>query len=84
MDIKDLFKCDCCGSHQLEEIMDNTHVRSQILSVDKETGEIEYGEVENTDGEVVRYQCTNCGHVVAESQEALCVALGVGPLCQED
>ena len=74
--MEELFTCDECGGHQLEEVLGG-HCSSKIKSIDKETGEIEYGCVTILDGEVIRYQCETCGHTVAENQENLCAILNV-------
>ena len=69
----DGFTCPKCQGHSLEEIMYGVTVASNINSAFVEDGEIsfEYGEQSNENGEVDRYQCTDCGHTIATSQEKL-------------
>ncbi len=55
------FTCEKCGEHKLEEVMTDVVVTSNINSIG-ESGNIDYGEQCNEDGEVECYQCSNCGH----------------------
>lgn len=65
------FTCPGCGSHQLEEIMSDVVVASCITVIDDEYDELEYGEQTNSGGVVDRYQCENCGKLIAGDHEAL-------------
>jgi len=67
------FTCPSCGSHRLEEVMTGVTVASTVNSfeIDEDEISIDYGEQSNEDGMVERYQCKECGHVVANSQEEL-------------
>ncbi len=75
MKISDLFTCDQCGGHQLEEVMVGVILTSRVESIDGT--EMEYGEVEHQEGEVVKYQCAKCGNEVAENEDELRELLGV-------
>jgi len=57
------FCCPNCSDTTLEEIMVNVCVASTIRNVDDD-GNVEYDEQTNTDGEIVCYQCDNCGYVL--------------------
>jgi hypothetical protein len=59
------FCCPECGDTRLEEIMDRAHVSTEIQGVSPDTGELWYGEVEVSDGVVLRYQCKGCGYHLA-------------------
>jgi hypothetical protein len=59
------FCCPECGDTRLEEIMDRAHVSTEIRGVSPDTGELWYGEVEVSDGVVLRYQCKGCGYHLA-------------------
>ena len=63
------FTCPDCGEHKLEEIMSDVTVASEINHI--YDGDMEYGEQTNSGGVVERYQCTNCGTIIAHSQEEL-------------
>lgn len=54
------FKCPKCGHFVVEEVMGDVTVASEVVDVD-EDGDVSYGEQTNEDGEVVRYQCAECG-----------------------
>ena len=73
------FTCPDCGSYQLEEIMVNVTVASRVSKIDSESDELEYGEQTNSDGVVARYQCENCGQVIAENHEALLQSKALKP-----
>ena len=57
------FTCPECQHHRIEEIMEDVVVSSVIESIG-EGGDIDYGNQSNDDGEVVRYQCMNCGYAL--------------------
>jgi len=67
------FTCTKCGSHRLEEVMAGVTVSSIVHTLAIEDGEVsmEYGEQSNEGGTVDRYQCMDCGDMVANSQEEL-------------
>ena len=67
------FTCPKCGSHRLEEVMTNVTIYSPIKSYSIEDGEIdfEYGNQNNEDGAVERYQCMDCGEHIAFDQAEL-------------
>lgn len=64
------FSCPKCKSVLLEEIMTDVTMKSRVVSI--EGGDIEYGVTSAGDsGEVSRYQCADCGCVVAHSDTEL-------------
>ena len=63
------FKCPKCGCKVIEEVQTNVTVASVVgndVCFDGRNLELCYGAQTNTDGEVDRYQCDNCGHVIAQ------------------
>jgi hypothetical protein len=66
MKISDLYTCPRCGKHELEEILTDVTVASLIETIN-EDGEMEYSTVENTDGELDRYACADCGCHVGDN-----------------
>jgi len=78
------FTCKDCGSHRLEEIMTDVTMATEITDVGP-GGDLEYANGGAGDsGDVDRYQCLDCGHVVTDSSgqkvtdsEELAIALGV-------
>ena len=74
--IADLFTCKDCGGHQLEEIMDEAHVCSEVLAVDEESGELEYGPMSAEEAGYPVYQCKTCGNIVG-SHSKLCALLQI-------
>jgi len=80
------FTCPDCGSHRLEEVMDDVTMTTEILSVGP-GGDLEYGDNSAGDsGTVDRYQCLNCGHVIPDATDSqeLAVALGVDEAEEEE
>lgn len=78
------FKCPECGHPQLEEIMVEVTVASTVKDIVVEDGiaNFEYDRQTNEDGEIERFQCVSCGHVlldvdgeVVKDLEALAVYL---------
>jgi len=79
------FTCPKCGEHRIEEVMVNVTVASSLtdIVVDDEPGspaDMTYVDQDNEDGEIDRYQCMDCGHVLKDgvndkicSQEELSV-----------
>ena len=61
------FTCPHCGSQRLEEVMEEVTVMSRVnsVTVDDEDpnspADLVYGDQTNEDGEVVCYQCMDCG-----------------------
>ena len=56
------FKCPICGSTEFEEVIGNCTVYNKVLGV--EDGELVYGETTYEDGEILHYQCSNCGELI--------------------
>lgn len=69
--IADLFTCPSCGSHRLEEVLTDVVESSEVtdLAGDQDDIYLEYGNTSTDGGQVDRYQCLDCGHVVARSVE---------------
>lgn len=69
------FKCPKCGCNEIEEIMGGVVVASEVKEDACYLGdgeiELEYGEQTNTDGEVERYQCKNCGFLISDTNTVL-------------
>lgn len=65
-----LFTCSNCGKHNLAEVQSNVTLVSVIDKIGKE---VTYSRSEASDGEVVRYQCVDCGEVLMED------GLPIGP-----
>ena len=55
------FRCPKCGCDRLEEIMENVTVSSVISSI-HESLNFNYSKQSNEGGEIVRYQCMECGY----------------------
>jgi len=73
------FTCPDCGSHRLEEILTDVILTTEIIDVGP-GGDLEYADGgQGDEGEVDRYQCLDCGHVIpdAKNSEELARALGV-------
>jgi hypothetical protein len=73
------FRCPQCHGQRLEEVLVNTTVTSPVESVE-EDGYIDYGEQENGDGVVDRYQCSHCGWVVPNVQSPATLYLWLADL----
>jgi transcription elongation factor Elf1 len=62
------FNCQKCGKHQLEEVMIGVLVYSKINEVncgeEGDPADVVYGEQSHEDGEVIRYQCMDCGETL--------------------
>lgn len=56
------FTCPNCGSHSLEEIINDATITRQISRIDKSG--VEYGDQTEDFGMVDRYQCKSCGRVL--------------------
>lgn len=71
------FVCKKCGGTDLEEVMINCTVTSKLENLSEYNGEADftYGDQENTDGEIDRYQCGSCGEFVAKTPEELLFVL---------
>ena len=61
------FKCPKCNSSELEEVMTDVTVASEVLDID-EDGVMDYGDQTNEDAGVDRYQCGDCGEVLKDKQ----------------
>ena len=75
------FTCPNCGRHTIEEIMANVTVASEIIGISGDDGhhlEFDYGEQTNEGGEVCRYQCANCGLLIADDASTIREALEQG------
>lgn len=60
------FICPSCKHQGIEEVLSgDLDVITWITSIDEE-GNIEYGQVCNEGGYVVRYQCRGCGYVIVD------------------
>lgn len=57
------FKCPECDSNQLEEVMIDV-VQSSIISEIDSEGYVDYENTSTDGGEVDRYQCSKCGHLI--------------------
>ena len=63
------FTCPHCGQHDLQEVMINVVVTSEIKSIG-EGGDIDYGTQTNEEGEVQSYECKHCGHEIPGLKES--------------
>lgn len=74
VDAKPDFTCPRpgCGSHTIEEIMVDGSTCSEVTSIDRDSGELTYGNASNDGGYVDRYQCGGCGLIIVndDSPEA--------------
>jgi len=69
--VKELqFTCPNCKNHNLEEIMSNVSVASEISTI-RDDGDIDYGEQTNEDGSVSQYQCMSCGYIIGQDEKEL-------------
>lgn len=65
-----------CGGEHIEEVMSNVTVVSRLAYVgDGGPGDIRYDTQTNEDGEVDRYQCEDCGRVIADNEKDLVAVL---------
>ena len=64
------FKCPKCGYDTIEEIMTDVVMSTSIRDIDEG---VDYHDNQfSADGGVVdRYQCVQCGHVIAKTEEEL-------------
>jgi predicted RNA-binding Zn-ribbon protein involved in translation (DUF1610 family) len=65
MKISDIFTCQKCGGHEIEEVVIGVTISSLVENV-YDDGDIEYGPSENDGGEMDRYQCANCGKEIID------------------
>ncbi len=70
MRINEVFTCSNCGGHEIEEIMVNVTVVTEMASIEEDES-AEYGDQINEDGEVDRYQCSGCGKTIAKDRAEL-------------
>ena len=61
--VVDVFTCPQCDGHQIEEIMADVTVATEVASF-YDDGGLDYGEQTNSDGIVDRYQCETCGWAI--------------------
>jgi len=59
------FTCPECKNHIIEEVTENVTLFSQILTID-EDGDFEYDLIDQSDGELSHYQCSDCGWIVVD------------------
>lgn len=71
--VKDVFTCPDCGGKRLEEVMEGVVQSSEVVAVAFTEGGLacEYGLVSHDGGEVVRYQCVDCGRFLGGCEEEL-------------
>ena len=66
-------KCPRCGRSCFEEVMTGVTVSSpfKIVDLDLPDGSMEpnFEHAENTGGAIDRYQCADCGHIVAKTTD---------------
>ena len=67
------FKCPGCGGSRLEEVMVDVTVLSTVAWIEEDGGVV-YSDQRNEDGEVVRYQCEECGTVLCVKGEKITTA----------
>ena len=72
----DKWKCPNCGESRIEEILINAVVASEVTDVPGDCLDLFYGKQTTEDGEVERYQCMTCGHVIASSSKEVVETLG--------
>ena len=58
------FTCPTCQNHRLEEIMSDVSVASEVVGINDEEGDHEYGMTTNEGGYIAQYQCMHCGHIL--------------------
>ena len=65
------FTCPACGGHKLEEVLENATVSSLVLDlcIQGDIANCDYGKPTIEDGEVVRYQCFDCGYILSVEEE---------------
>lgn len=61
-----VFTCSGCGKHRLECCEDGPY-SSEVTFIDK-YGDFDYGKIDAS-GVVVRFQCFDCGKVIAEKEQ---------------
>lgn len=64
------FSCQNCNSQRLEEVLDVPTIVSGVMGVFPD-GRFCYSGCEKKGGEVVRYQCSECGMVVVDDDHEL-------------
>ena len=55
------FECPTCGKDILIEMMDKVTLESVVEGISDDKCNLEYSESETDLGEVVHYECANCG-----------------------
>jgi DNA-directed RNA polymerase subunit RPC12/RpoP len=62
-DTAEIFTCDDCGHHRIEEVLVEAVVTTEVVSVDK-WGYMQYAEPDVGTGNVECYRCVYCGKTV--------------------
>ena len=60
------FTCPKCGGRNIEEIMADMVVSSEVIEISPEGGELLYGEQTNEGGHVCSYNCSGCGLLIVD------------------
>ena len=71
--VKDVFTCPECGSHKLDEVMDEVMQTTEVTSVALTEAGVacEYGECSHDGGFVINFSCGACGFPVADDEAGL-------------
>jgi len=59
------FTCPECKSHLIEDVTADVTLYSRILTIN-EDGDFEYDLIDQSDGELSHYQCSDCGWIVVD------------------
>jgi len=70
INLLDKWKC-VCGHNSVEEVMVDVIVASRVTDVPVDCVDFDYGVTLNEGGVVDRYQCEQCGEMIAETAEEL-------------
>lgn len=70
------WECPHCNSNRLEEVLVNVVQSSEITDISSE-GYLDYGNFSTEGGELERYQCLDCGFIVAHTTEELLKILNI-------
>lgn len=69
------FTCPTCGLHRLDEVLENvTQFSTMIMELcDDDSLAIDYDDHYCENGDITRYQCTDCGYIIPDvsSEEEL-------------
>jgi rubrerythrin len=71
--VKDVFACPVCGSHLLDEVMNEVMQTTEVTGLALTEGGVacEYGDCSHDGGFVINYLCGVCGFSVAEDEAGL-------------